>query len=208
MSFPYKHVLLIGATSGIGRALTTKLLSSGISVTAVGRRTEILSEIVKSSPSLATSRVFDIDDTAAAPAFAAEVMRAYPTIDCIMLNAGRQRSYDWSDLQKVDLKEFTAEVHTNFTAMVALTHAFLPLLQKTAPRPAAIVYTGAHLGHIPAVTLSAYSASKAALSSFVLCIRDYMRDGNVKIIELAPPVVQCESSPALWASSCRDRTLT
>ncbi|KAF1920028.1 hypothetical protein BDU57DRAFT_485883 [Ampelomyces quisqualis] len=41
MSFPYKHVLLVGATGGIGRAMADHFISEGIKVTAVGRRQEL-----------------------------------------------------------------------------------------------------------------------------------------------------------------------
>ncbi|PVH99449.1 NAD(P)-binding protein [Periconia macrospinosa] len=42
MSFPYKHVLLVGATSGIGSAMADLFISQDIKVTAVGRRRDRL----------------------------------------------------------------------------------------------------------------------------------------------------------------------
>jgi short-subunit dehydrogenase involved in D-alanine esterification of teichoic acids len=38
--------------------------------------------------------------------------------------------------------------------------------------------------------LPAYSASKAALNSFILCLRDQLRNTNVNVTELSPPAVQ------------------
>lgn len=38
--------------------------------------------------------------------------------------------------------------------------------------------------------MPAYSVSKAGLNAFVLCLREQLRDTNVKIIELSPPAVQ------------------
>lgn len=46
MTFPYKHILLIGATSGIGKAMADRFISENIQVTAVGRRQERLDEFV------------------------------------------------------------------------------------------------------------------------------------------------------------------
>ena len=43
MSFQYKKVLAIGATSGIDEALAERLIAEGSSVIAVGRRKERLS---------------------------------------------------------------------------------------------------------------------------------------------------------------------
>ena len=47
MPFEYKHVLAIGSTAGIGRALAARFVESGTKVTVVGRRKERLDEFVK-----------------------------------------------------------------------------------------------------------------------------------------------------------------
>lgn len=50
--------------------------------------------------------------------------------------------------------------------------------------------TSSNLGTIPAAPLPAYCASKAALDSFILALREKMRNTSVKVIELSPPAVQ------------------
>ena len=47
MSFPYKYILLIGATSGIGQDMAERFVETSVKVTAVGRRQERLDEFVK-----------------------------------------------------------------------------------------------------------------------------------------------------------------
>ncbi|KAK7455024.1 hypothetical protein CaCOL14_006087 [Colletotrichum acutatum] len=65
MSFPYKQVLLVGATSGIGAAMADKLVENGIKVIAVGRRQERLDAFVKNhGSSKAASVRFDVTDRA------------------------------------------------------------------------------------------------------------------------------------------------
>ncbi|KAH7128255.1 hypothetical protein B0J11DRAFT_431887 [Dendryphion nanum] len=98
MTFPYKHILLIGATSGIGKAMADRFISENIQVTAVGRRQERLDEF------------------------------SHPTIDCVFLNAGTQSIFDFSKPETVDLSNFNREMNVNFTSFVALTHAMLPHL--------------------------------------------------------------------------------
>ena len=44
MSFPYKHVVLIGGTSGIGKGMADRLIEEGIKVTVVGRRQDRLDD--------------------------------------------------------------------------------------------------------------------------------------------------------------------
>jgi NADP-dependent 3-hydroxy acid dehydrogenase YdfG len=71
MSFPYKHVLLVGATSGIGASMASRLVSSGVKVSVVGRRKERLEAFVsKHGEDKASSIVFDITDLEAIPSFA------------------------------------------------------------------------------------------------------------------------------------------
>jgi len=70
MPFPYKIVLVIGATSGIGLALAEKIVESGSKVVAVGRRQERLDSFVqKHGSSKASSIKFDITDLENIPSF-------------------------------------------------------------------------------------------------------------------------------------------
>lgn len=73
MSFPYKHVLLIGATSGIGQGMADRLLEANIEVTAVGRRQERLDAWVqKHGADRAHGVAFDISQLDAIPQFVTE----------------------------------------------------------------------------------------------------------------------------------------
>lgn len=54
--------------------------------------------------------------------------------------------------------------------------------------------TGSNLAIVPAWNMPAYSASKAALNSFTLCLREQLADAgsSVKILEVSPGPVQTE----------------
>jgi NADP-dependent 3-hydroxy acid dehydrogenase YdfG len=73
MELPYKHVVLIGATSGIGKGMADRFIESGIKVTAVGRRQDRLDEFVKKyGVQKANGVAFDIADYKKASQFANE----------------------------------------------------------------------------------------------------------------------------------------
>jgi NADP-dependent 3-hydroxy acid dehydrogenase YdfG len=73
MPFQYKHVLMVGATAGIGRAMAERLIQEGSKVTVVGRRKERLDEFVtKYGEKKAQSAPFDISKLDEIPRFAAE----------------------------------------------------------------------------------------------------------------------------------------
>ena len=70
MPFPYKKILVIGATSGIGEALASRFIKEGSSVIVVGRRKEKLVEFVHQHGNDKASAVpFDITEFDKIPAF-------------------------------------------------------------------------------------------------------------------------------------------
>jgi NADP-dependent 3-hydroxy acid dehydrogenase YdfG len=74
MSAPlYKQVLVIGATSGIGQAMASRLVKEGSKVIAVGRRQDRLDTFVKEhGKEKAASASLDIGDLQSIPGFVKE----------------------------------------------------------------------------------------------------------------------------------------
>lgn len=149
MPFPYKYVLMIGATSGIGAAMADRLVQEGSKVIAVGRRQDKLDDFVhKHGKDIASAVAFDINDMQnmeqfvsklVAPSYAIAAWRVddaqsitatYPDLDCVFLNAGVQSRINLAEPAKVDLSAFHSEVATNFSRVVDLTMMFLPFLMK------------------------------------------------------------------------------
>ena len=129
-------------------------------------------------------------------------MSRYPDLDCVLLNSGVQSQIRLSRPAELDLDAFHTEMSTNFSRLVDLSTKFLPhLLQK--PLPTALIFTGSLLAFVPAVTVPAYSASKAALNAYVYCLRRQNQGSNTKIIEISPPLVQ--STPPLVALLCSNQ---
>ncbi|KKY23826.1 putative short-chain dehydrogenase [Phaeomoniella chlamydospora] len=193
----YKKALIIGATSGIGLSLASKLLSTGTHVILVGRRQDRLSHFHSTQPSNLTTTVpFDITDPSSIPSFAKDLSTTHPDIDVIVLNSGIQRVFDLSHPETINLSTLDLETTTNYTSYVHLTTALLPLLQAQSPTPTSLVYISATLGLVPGLLRTPnYNATKTALHSFILCLREKLKDredNNVKVIEVFPPAVQTE----------------
>ncbi|GKT42998.1 putative oxidoreductase DltE [Colletotrichum spaethianum] len=193
MPFTYKTVLIIGATSGIGAGMADKLVSEGSKVIAVGRRQDRLDSFVqKHGSSKAATIRFDVTDNEGMDAFVHKVVTEHVDLDCVFLNSGVQSPTRLSRAAEFDLAKFHEEMNVNFTSLVNLMMKFLPHLQaKTIPT--GLIITGTHLAIVPAATLAAYSASKAALTSFVDCLREQNRHKPTKIVEIYPPPVQSEA---------------
>lgn len=90
-------------------------------------------------------------------------------------------------------------------AYVHLALEILPFLEtmESKPTKSTTTYTGSNISISPAMTLSACSASKAALNSLVLCLRHELAHAKcaVEINEISPPVVQTELRDHLGPSS-------
>ncbi|KAF7161693.1 hypothetical protein CNMCM5623_007180 [Aspergillus felis] len=205
MSFPYKHVLLIGATSGIGYAMANKMLEHNIQVTAVGCRQERLDAwLEENGTEKAHAKVFDISNLDAIPQFMAEVTTQSPDIDCVFFNAGFQLPSDFSSPETIDLAAYHQIMHVNYTAAVTLATAFLPFLsgKTTATRRNSTV---SNLAVVPAFSMPGYCASKAALNTFAMCLRAQLREAksNVNVIEVFPPAVQTELHDYMGAEKGR-----
>jgi short-subunit dehydrogenase involved in D-alanine esterification of teichoic acids len=193
----YKKALIIGATSGIGKALAAKLLQTGTSVVVTGRRQERLDDFISEHGSTNASAVaFDITKLPSIPSFAASVLKEHPDLDSIILNSGIQRAFDFSKPETVDLNTFGDELTTNYTSFVHLVTAFLPHLQKLSKeKETHVVFMSASLALVPTlIRTPGYNASKAALHSWITAVRQQLKDAGdkIRVVEIFPPAVQTE----------------
>lgn len=196
----YKKALIIGATSGIGEALGAKLISQGTPVIVTGRRREKLDAFVAEHGSANASAVaFDITNLREIPSIAASIVSEHPDLDCIVLNSGIQRPFDFAQPEAVDLGVFGDELTTNYLSFVHLVTAFLPHLQKLGreggKQQTHLVFVSASLALIPSLLRTpGYNASKAALHSWIMNVRQQLKEAgdNVRLVEVFPPAVQTE----------------
>ena len=73
-SFDCNTILVVGSTSGVGRAMAEKYHKLGKTVIVSGRRTEKLNEVVKAAGERMHGIPVDVRDTKAIEAFAKEVI--------------------------------------------------------------------------------------------------------------------------------------
>lgn len=139
------------------------------------------------------------------PQFAQEIIFENPDLDCIFVNSGIQRPFDFAKPGTVDLEIFDQELITNYTSAVHLAKAFLPHLQGLNIQTA-ISFTTSQMALVPMMRCPNYGASKAALHHFILALRTQLQDGpgNVKVLEIYPPAVQTELHDAKHQPDLKD----
>ena len=182
-------ILITGGGSGIGRALARRFHDAGNAVIVAGRRRDALDETIEGRPAM-TAAVLDIEDAGAVAAFAREVAAEHPALNVLVNNAGIMRAEDLSGPR--DLADAEATIVTNLLGPIRLIDALIAHLSAQAD--AAIVNVTSGLAFVPLVRTPTYSATKAALHSYTVSLRERLRD-SVEVIELAPPGVQTDLTP-------------
>ncbi|KAI3572366.1 short chain dehydrogenase [Fusarium oxysporum f. sp. albedinis] len=196
MAFPYKCVLVTGATSGIGLALTERIISQSSFVIATGRRKERLDELFErfGADKIAVEE-FDVSAIDKLEAWVAHLTEKFPKLDAILLNAGFQHHPVFLDPSSLSLPTIEEELRTNYLSPLQTTLLFLSHLQNLSrSQPAAIILVTSGLALVPALTVPTYSATKAALHSFAWTLRATLAEDfpNLKVQEIIPPAVKTE----------------
>ncbi|KAI1336652.1 short chain dehydrogenase [Xylariaceae sp. FL0016] len=197
MAFPYKTVLMVGCTAGLGLAMAERMIEHGSFIIGVGRRQDRLDAFVaKHGADRAAASRFDITDLDAIPAWAEGIIKAHPTLDCVILNSGIQRALDFASPASIDLSLVQLEINTNYTSYISLIKHLLPQLQSRAPDPAALVAVSSGLALVPIPRCANYCATKAALHSLMWSLRAQLaydvRSRHVRVVEVIPPAVRTE----------------
>jgi len=185
MKLSGRTVLVTGGTSGIGLGLAEGFHRSGSRVIVCGRDRKRLSAVEEMFPGIAALPC-DVGDGLQRKNLAAEVMRRFPDLDILVNNAGIQR---YVDLKKGydELKSGEDEIAINFVSAVELTALFIDHLMS---RPsAAIINVSSGLGFMPLLQTPIYSATKAAIHTYTLVLRQQLSDTAVRVIEIVPPMV-------------------
>ncbi len=191
MNFTGNTILVTGATSGIGLELATRFEALGNRVILAGRRQDRLAAIRAAHPGMA-AYTLDVTDAAAIRAFAARVVREHPDLNVVVHNAGIMAAETLS-AGPSDLAVSEAIVATNLLGPIRLNHALLPHL---AARPAAAIVTvSSGLAFVPLIATPTYNATKAAVHSWSIALREQLRGSTVEVIELVPPGVQTDLMP-------------
>lgn len=182
-------ILITGGGTGIGRALAHCFADQGNAVIVTGRTQASLDEAVAGREGM-FAYTLDIADAAAIEAFARDVIARHPALNVLVNNAGIMRFEDLA--QPRDLGDAEATVVTNLLGPIRLTNALTAHLVEASG--AAIVNVTSGLAFVPLTTTPTYNATKAAMHSYTLSLREQL-SGRVEVIELAPPAVQTDLTP-------------
>ena len=171
MAAENKAVIVTGAASGIGLAMTRGLLTAGYEVTAVDRNAAGLAELERQAQGLKGSVLTVAADFAHPDSFAqvtAAALIKYGRIDALVNNAGIGQASVRKDRRPIRFWETTPEQWSRFVAINAagpinMTRAVLP--HMLTAKEGRIVTVTTSLGTMVREGYLLYGSSKAAAES-------------------------------------------
>ena len=182
-------IFITGGTSGIGQGLAGAFHKLGNQVIISGRREDRLRSICAANPGMRYF-VLDVTDLASVRNTARKAIEEFPGLNCVFNNSGVQRRHDFAAGKPIDDAAMLAEIQTNLLGLVRVTSEFLPHL-KSQPG-ATLLNVSSGLAFVPLAVFPVYCATKAAVHSFSLTLRQQLRNTSVKVVELIPPYVATE----------------
>jgi NAD(P)-dependent dehydrogenase (short-subunit alcohol dehydrogenase family) len=184
-----KHVLVTGASSGIGAGLAEGLARRGATVGICARRADRLADVlarVREHSPESQSWTVDLSELDGLEAFAADVDAKLGGVDVLVNNAGIPKRRDVLHLSP----QVVADVmRINYLSPVRLT---LALLDGLIARSGRIVNISSVAARLAPPAEAAYAASKAAISAWSECMQVDLRDTDVKIHVVYPGVIDTE----------------
>ena len=164
--FCRKWVLVTGASHGIGRALTEKLISAGANVFLIARSEADLRLLCAKAKQIGSSADYcaiDLRDREKLELLCQKLRETLPRLDYFFCNAGKSIHRKINEAQD-RLHDYDRTMDLNYRSLVALSLAILPVLMARKGR---IIYSSSVSTLYPmALGWSAYHASKSAANAW------------------------------------------
>lgn len=164
--FSGKWVLVTGASHGIGRALTEKLIDADANVFLIARseaELQYLCDRAKQRGNRADYCAIDLRDRERLEQLCQKLKETLPQLDYFFCNAGKSIHRKITDALD-RLHDYDRTIDLNYRALVALSLALLPALKASK---GSIIYSSSVSTRYPmAPGWSAYHASKCAANTW------------------------------------------
>lgn len=192
--FAGKWVVVTGATSGIGEALTLRLIHAKANLYLISRSEDKLQSLCDKARECGCEvrySAIDLRQREKLDSLCMELRDTLPNVSCLFCNAGKSIMRTIS--KSIDrMHDFDRTMDLNYRSMVALSLALMPALKNAGGR---IVYTSSISSRFPFVPgWSAYHASKCAANVWCRTARREHKKLGVKVQLAYMPLVHTPMS--------------
>jgi uncharacterized protein len=180
-----KTALITGASAGIGRAFAQELAKRGMNVILVARSSQQLyslaSDLHQTYGIRAEVVVADLSLDGAAAMVYKTVQERQLQVDLLINNAG---FINYAPFESIAPDRDRAQVMVNITAVVDLTHTFIP--DMLARGSGAVLNVASNGAFYPMPYMAVYAATKAFVLSFSEALWAEYRMRGLRVLALCP----------------------
>jgi short-subunit dehydrogenase len=180
-----KVTLITGASGGIGEQFARRLAADKHDLVLVARSEkklhELCDELMLKHKITAHYVALDLNEFEADKKLFDETEKHSMQVDWLINNAGFG---SMGDFAKLDLERELDMINLNVSALVALTHRYLP--QMRGRKSGTIINVASTASFQPVPFMATYAATKAFVRSFSEAIHEENRPFNVNVVALCP----------------------
>lgn len=187
------HIVVTGASSGIGLEIAKAFGKTGNKLSLVARRLSLLEDLGKQIPAETHAIQADLSDPADPIGWLRQAEAHFGPVDVLVNNAGV--SYV-EPVQGIDQKRIDQLFQVNMHVPIAAIQHVLPgMLER---RSGIIVNIASNAAFTPAPYFSHYSASKGALGNFSESLRMEIKRSGVRVLTVYPGPVETPMADRNW----------
>lgn len=181
---PWRNVWIIGASTGIGRALAFRLAPLCDHLHISARTADALNAVAAEAPNI-TCHPLDVTQSDAVTAVAHAIDTPTAPLDLVVISSGIWKQ---TTLPELDLATFRQSMEVNYLGAVHVIGATAPGMTERGGGHIAIVSSLAGYRGLPNAT--AYGPTKAALINLAESIRPQLRRMGVTVSLVNPGFVE------------------
>lgn len=176
------NILIVGATSGMGKALWQHYVSHNHKVAVIGRRTELLMALKAIAPTLTLPYEADISDVSMLNHTLAEILKEFTSLDLVIICAGVGELNPGLNIDT----ELTT-IATNVVGWTNIVDRVYSLFERQGfGHLVTITSIG---GMQPTPIAPSYSASKAFQINYTKSLQAKAKKTNIIVTEIRPGLV-------------------
>jgi short-subunit dehydrogenase len=178
---PWKTVWIVGASSGIGRAVALLLAHRGVHVAASARGVDALRGLATVGNGRISVHPLDVTDAEATAAVRKDIEAAHGPIDLTLVSSGTWKPFKLDDIRT---GAFADSMAVNFLGAVNMAAALIPDMR--ARDSGHIAFVSSVAGYFGLPKSAAYGPTKAALINLAQSLKTEL-DGSGVTVSLVNP---------------------